>query len=652
MRTTVAITAALLASGAVAQQPARTLQQDFDAAVALDQGNDHAAALTAWTAFEARTKPGSRTRAVTLVRKGGALYRLDRFDEAAAALRLGITGLPTTDPTLVEDRLMAYRTIGEVAASTLDYGGAVDAFAKMEALAAEPSLKAAALLRLIETATFIDPAAARAAVGRADVLLTTLKTDKRAAALFARARTVLLLNTGDLPGARTSAMKAVALLGGLTERLDVLDASARSDAAIAFLLGGNPEEARRYMAYSGAGRMPKREFDPATEMRSPDCGGDAGLKPEDVGVVEFSIAPDGSVMSAVPIYASGGGQVALEFARAARGWSWPADRVAAMPPFFRYNARVEMRCSTEFTRPSVGDGMDAEFETWLAGRGVSVAPPPEIASAAVARQRAALTAAPAGLPGLAATYRLASNATLPREERAALFGRAATLAGDAPPLARLAVALPARTMLVEDVWKSNRYETILRSFLADPAYAQDPRARSAIRLSLADAADRGKERDRARLAPVLVTLRQVADDPALKPADPLRVGALVRIASIEQRAGAPDAARAAFAATGLAANQCAVLDAPPKMISSVNSSDFPQEAARWGFEGWAQVQYDVAADGTTLNQRALISYPPFVFSKAGTSFFGNARFAKTFRPDGGLGCGGTSSRIRFMMPDG
>jgi hypothetical protein len=651
MRAVRAITAALLATGAAAQQAPRTMQQDYDAATALDAGKDHGAALAAWAALEARAKPGSRTRAIAIVRKGGALFRLARYDEAADAVRAGVAGLPATDPTLVEDRSIAFRIMGQVAANTLDYAGAASAYAKVEAIAATPEEKALPLLRLIETLTFTDPSAAQAALARAAALPATVMADKRVAAAFARARTLLLLNTGDLRGARTSALNAVSLLGGLTEKTDVLDASARSDAAIAFLLEGNADEARRYMAYSGAGRMAKGEFDPASDMRAPDCGGEAGLKPDDVAVVEFTIAPDGSVMRAAPIYAAGGGQVGLEFARAARGWSWPAETVAAMPTFFRYNARVEMRCSTAFARPSIGDGMDAELESWLAGKGVAIAPAPETGLAAAAvRQRAALASAASGLPTLAAAYRLASNAVLPREERAALYARAAALAGEAPPLARLAVALPARTLTVEDIWKSGRYDVVLRGFLADPAYARDARARSAIRLMIADAGDQGKTRDRGRTAASLTELRQVAEDKELPSNDPLRVGALVRIASIEERTGSPAAARATFAASGLAANQCAILDAPPKATFMPGSEAFPMEAARWGFEGWAQVQYDIAADGRTANQRALLSYPPFVFTKASTTFFAGTRYAKTFRPDGGLGCGGTATRIRFMLP--
>jgi hypothetical protein len=357
------------------------------------------------------------------------------------------------------------------------------------------------------------------------------------------------------------------------------------------------------------------------------------------------------VLRSAPIYAAGGGQVALEFARVARQWSWPVETVAAMPPFFRHNARVEMRCSTAFARPSIGDGLDAELETWLAAKGAAVAPAPDSATAgAVPGQRAALAAAAPGLPTLAAVYRLASNPVLPRQERAALYARAESLATNAPPVARLAVALPARTMTIEDQWKPGLYEKILRGLLAEPGFAQDAQARAAIRLMIADADDSSKRLARGRSAPALAILRQVADDPGLKPADPLRVGALVRIASIEERAGSPAAAREAFAATGLTANQCATMDAPPKMISTVSSSSFPQEAARWGFEGWTQVQFDVAADGQSLNERALLSYPPFVFTKAGTDLFGQAKFAKTFRPDGGLGCGGTTSRVRFRMP--
>ncbi|MGK3871062.1 hypothetical protein ABI004_14930, partial [Enterococcus faecium] len=79
-----------------------------------------------------------------------------------------------------------------------------------------------------------------------------------------------------------------------TQRIDVRDVSVRSDAAIAYLLGGNETEARRYVAMTGAGATSIGLIDPGVAMVPPDCGGEAGLKPDDMAVVEFSIADDGT----------------------------------------------------------------------------------------------------------------------------------------------------------------------------------------------------------------------------------------------------------------------------------------------------------------------------------------------------------------------
>jgi outer membrane biosynthesis protein TonB len=133
--------------------------------------------------------------------------------------------------------------------------------------------------------------------------------------------------------------------------------------------------------------------------------------------------------------------------------------------------------------------------------------------------------------------------------------------------------------------------------------------------------------------------------------DPIRVGALARLSSLELAAGNVPAAQAAFQATGLTAQQCALIDAGPGMKrSGAQSSDFPREAMQWGFEGWATIEHDVAADGRTLNQRAVIAYPPFVFSEAATGIIKETRYEQSYRPDGSLGCGGKTQRIVFRMP--
>lgn len=639
-----AATALIAPGGLGAQQPA-TAQVEFDAATALGDKGDHAGALAIWERLEARPKISKRTRAVARARKGRALFALGRTDEAIAAARAGLADLPTTDPTLLDERYETHLALGRMSEAAIDYASAADEYAKAEALGTTPVAKLSALHGLAATQTFIDPVAAGLALDRADRLMTGLTADPVVAASFVRRRGLVHLNRGDFAGARLHSARAVKLLGGLTLRLDSNDVSARNDAALAYLLGGDPDKARNYLAYTGAGRMPKGAFDPGTQMTVPDCGGEEGLKPADMAVVEFTVGDDGQVVLATPIYAAGGPPVALAFAREARGWSWSPEQVAAMPKFLRYRARVEMRCSTGFERPSVAGLLAADLDGWLATRGAPTAPAGGSDAGRVAGQRAALAAAEqagANGPGLiAALARLSDNSAVPREERHAAAARALALAvaQGAPVNARLSLQLRERTSSVAEPWRNGGPRRLLNPLLSDPAYAADPRARAALRVLVADA----EKKEAAR-----TLLAQVRDDEALAANDPFRVGALVRLASLEHAAGDPAAARAAFASSGLAANQCAIVDKPPKLVRAGGS--YPQEAVGWGFEGWTQTQFDIDADGRVRGERAILSYPPFVFSKAGAQTMAGARYEKSFRPDGGLGCGAQTGRVRFQMP--
>lgn len=636
------------AVGVIAQAPATTVQQDFDAAAALDAKGDKPAAFAAWEKLEARTKPGSRSRGVVLIRKSAALFKLDRSDDAVTAARAGLALLPATDSTLAEDRWRAYYNLGTIAQNALDYAGASDAYASAETAAPDPSFKAASLLALAETKTFTDPAAADAALARVDALVKSVSTDAKLKALIARRHAILLLNRGAFEPARVYAVEAVKQMGGLTSKTDISDVSARSDAAIASLLAGKPDDARRYMAMTGAGRLTKGEFDPAVQMDVPPCGGEADLRPADMAVVEFTVGDDGSVSAVSPIYAAGGGAVALEFARAVRDWSWTPEQVKAFPAFFRYNVRIEMRCSTAFERPSITGFLDGDMRAWLESKGLSLPTEERGADAVdVVRQRAALAAAearsgPNALAALPPLYQLAGNAVVGREESNVLARRALAIAvaQDAPATARLPLDIIVRVTDSADSWRNGVYARAVTPLLSMPVYANDPKARAAILLMIA-------ERTRSRTQRTTM-LQSVADDKQLVSNDPLRVGALIRLASLQQEAGDTAAARATFDRSGLAANQCAILDAPPHFLSA--GGTFPSEAMAWGFEGWTKPQFDVGAEGRVLNQRAVLSYPPFVFTRAGVQTVAGARWSKTFRPDGGVGCGGLSQNVRFRMP--
>jgi len=636
-----------IASPLSGQTATTTVQQDFEAAAALDAGTDKAAALKAWEALEHRTS-NPRSRAIVLVRKSAVLMALERKDEAVAAARAGLAAFPAKDTTLDEDRYLAHMNLGRVAHSALDYASAASEYREAAAIADNDTDKAVALLREIETATFVDPAAAQNAVAEAKALLARVKVEPVVSAEFARREGLLLLNQRDFEGARAKSAEAVKLLGGLTDKTDLRDVSARSDTAIAALLAGKGEEARRYMAMTGAGRLPTGSFDPALQMTPPDCGGEAGLKPEDMAVIEFSIGNDGSVISSQPIYAAGGGKVALEFARSALGWSWTPEQVKNLPLFFRYNIRVEMRCSSAFERPSVTNLLNANFEAWLDGKTLA-APPTNGLSDAIALpgQRAALAAVEAKEGAQSAAllpvlYRLLENGVLPREEKNRLASRALAIAdaNGVPPLPRLVLDLTMRGTARSEGWRGNGFVKDVMPLLSQAPYANDPKARSALRLFIADANQHGS---RTR-----ELLRQVADEPGLAKNDPMRVVALVRLASLDQQAGDAAAARAAFEESGLAANQCALIDSPPRLLGA--GGIYPEEAMSWGFEGWTRTQFDVSADGKVVNTRAILSYPPFVFTEAGVSTVAGARYAKTYRPDGSLGCGSSIQGVRFGLP--
>jgi len=459
----------------------------------------------------------------------------------------------------------------------------------------------------------------------------------------------LLLNRGDFAGARAAAGEGVKLLGGLTSRTDLNDVAVRSNYAIAAMMLGDRDDARKFMAYTGAGRVSTGSFDPAVQMTPPDCGGDSDLRPDDIAVVEFSIGDDGAVAFASPVYASRGGKVALQFARAVHGWSWTPEQVKALPAFFRYRARVELRCSTEFPRPSLVDYLDKSLAKWLDGRGIDASLKRDGADAAllpVERKELADLEKAKGADSLALVpilHILSRNTVLETEKGAGFAQREAAIlaANKAPAVARLSADLKGWQSKNSDSWGGRRYFRMLEAAAASGPYADDPEARAVLRLMMSDAS-RGFDRERS-----LALLDQVANDAGLPAENGFKVGALIRKASILTQRGDLAAAKAVFAQTGTTADQCSLIDSSPRMVGV--GGTFPDEAKMWGFEGWVSVQFDVGADGRTTNQRAVVSYPPFIFTKAGDDTLKTARYEKAFRPDGGLGCGGVTQRVRFTM---
>jgi tetratricopeptide (TPR) repeat protein len=631
------------APSAAPAQP--SIQQAFEAATTLQQDGKWDQALEAYRALEQRVGT-ERSKAIMRLRESKALMQLGRFDEARPMAVAALAVLPESDTSLRDDRLIALFDIAEIDRSALDYASAYASYAKVLRIAVSKEETQAALVGLIATGTFVDPSGTLAHAAEAQTLLNDPKLDERERAKIEIPVSQLYLNLGRYQEAKDMAMRAVADLGGLTSKTDLMDVAARSDVALAALKLKDEDTAREYLAMTGAGRSTEG-FGYAAQMQAPLCGGEGGLRPEDMAVVEFAVGEDGSVLYAAPVYATRAGPIALEFARAVQDWSWKPDELKKLPLFYRYSARVELRCSTAFPRPAVTDVARVELGDWLREHQLELVPATSEGDARrVADQRAALAAAEAkggnALALIPPLHALVSNSVVPAEERVAYAQRELDIlaAAKAPALARLEVEWR--------LWKArdagthrHNYAPQIEAALQTPLYASDPLARASLRLMLVDSKRHGDKAQSASL------LHAVSDDPAIEDGNPLKTGALIRLAAIEKSAGNQAAARAAFDRTGLNGEQCAMLDAPPKMTGLSQSDDYPQEAQRWGFEGWVTTQLDIDAEGRTHNQRALVAYPPFVFTDSAESIVRRARFAATYRPGGTAGCGGFTQSVAY-----
>jgi len=631
-----------------AQQP--SVQQLFDQATSLLDGNKLNEALAAFEALESRTpKISNRNLALVRVRKGEALMGLSRLDEAMSSLRSGLETLPANDATLKPVRYSALMMLANIGKSALDYGAAVQNYRAADTTASNTNERISALAGAVSTGMFFD---GNQALNEANMALALLDPaakdgkDIRAQLRTLKART--LLNLGRFKEARAELLTATRELGGLTFKVNIQDIQTRSDNAIAAYLAGAEEEARKYLVYTGAGAM-KFDFGAGAEMVPPPCGGPDALQPNDVAVVEFSIADDGSVTRATPIYSSRQGPVALAFADAVAAWSWTPEQVKNIPPFFRALTRVELRCTNAIPRPWIPDLFTSDVDSWLASKNV---PELQVPDQGIAGKAKALLSelssreaqfgreSPALIPPLVG---LGGNAVIPFDERASYIIRALAIARAAQAPGEVIAALTLRTPVKQA--PQNR-TTGIRPNLQEPAIQASPRAIAAFNLYLAESSYFRKRFDEA--TQYLELIRSAS---GLDKDDPLRSAALVRLASVNLAKGNIREAEAAFKESGLTSEQCALVDMGPRLKRlPASSDDFPFEVLRWGMEGWVAVENDLLASGKTVNVRAVVAYPPLIFNKAATQVVSRARFEVSFRPQGELACGGQSRPVTFRIP--
>lgn len=654
---------ALLASGdqaapattAAATSARPSAQVLFNAATEAFEAGRYDEAVKGFEALEAlpAVKRNRGVQATVLMRKGVSLVRLGRNEEAAPILRAAEKLVPLDQPELRADRANMARSLGTIELDQFNYPAAADQYSRSAELTDDPTLKALALLGL-SRATMFEPG--EQALHAADRALEIFqgsagqsKAAKKSVADIQTIRARAMLNLGRHAEAFDILKKAVADQGGLDFRVNYAEIVTRSDLALAALLAGKEEEARRYLAFTGAGRMKDAPFQSAVSMQPPPCGGPTDLKPEDVAVIEFDIQVDGTVRSPTLIYSSAKGAAAIEFARAAADWSWRPESVAKIPALFRYATRVELRCSTSTRRPPIDLLLKSDLAQWLQATGVPPAPPATTPAADIAPLRAELARreAAGGVALIPILLSLASNPITPPDEQQAATLRARDLAAGAGAPLPAVMAIEIQLAAVshpETPSGTNAYRADLRSLLARPGTADIAKLADTLKLLIAEPGVRAPApSDAATL------LQQVADDTRLNETNPLRVGALVRMAALQAAAGDVVKAATTFRRSGLDAQQCALLDAKPKLQrDNVGVGDFPDAAMAWGFEGWVKTEFDIMPDGKTAAQRAIVAYPPFVFRNAALEIIKDASYTKSYRPGGGPACGGEQQSVNFI----
>ncbi|HZF96435.1 MAG TPA: TonB family protein [Allosphingosinicella sp.] len=641
-----AAAATALASAAAAAQQAPTpagqsVQQQFDAAGDAYENNRFAEALAILETLERRLADTPRSLAIVRVRKGQALHRLNRLREAETTLRAALPLLPPADASLNEDRFLGYVSLARVSELRLDYREAAAQYRTAHGIEVPPAIRLSVYRGLVQTQMFHDAPAALAAADEAlRIAAVTNPADGEIEGTLRTLRGRVLLNMGRIPEAREELERATRSLGGLGRRVNLRDITARSDLAIAALLGRDPEAARRYLALTGAGRMERSMLPLTGRMPLPRCGN--GLAPGDVTVLELAIREDGAVVGTTPVYASAQGDAAVRMARAALDWAWLPEELAGMDPLFRAGVRVEVRCSNSVW---AGDEALAPAREAAARWSAATSVPLEVRPArnqTLPQMRAELAAAEArhgaSSPHLLRPLsRLAARDDLSGRDRERFLERALGIAiaarAPGPYVAGLALSL------AEEKGGTPDYAALMRvpGLLDDPDTAAEFYAGASDRLYAA-----GRERDAAAM---LARLEAV---PGLAPDHMGRIDLVGRRAALAAAGGNPAPAAAFPIGSPTAHSACQV---PPRRRSGTGGEgDFPNDAMRWGFEGFVAVEAQVGTPGRPEQIRTVIAYPPFVFGEAAERIVERFRFDPAAAP-GGVACATMNQRVVFRLPD-
>jgi tetratricopeptide (TPR) repeat protein len=650
MRYVVVFLSALACSSAMPclAAPASPAQATYDMAQAAQDKNDWSTAADGFRSL-IPANPGAeltRPRAVIASRLAVALVHLSRFDEARVMGERAVRSLPEGDPELPEALLAtadASRAGYDYPAAAQYYRRAMDAAAKAGNVTAGLSARAGFAV----LGATLDP-------GSVQAVLSPIFSDKALMAgldkvslayaedLSARAA----MNAGDLPTALKWINKAVQDSGGLSTQVTLAQIAIRNDAAIISSLRKNDEETRKYLTYTGAGHLTNSDWIHQYDGALPVCGLDADVRPDDTVVVQFSIADDGHVTEATPLYASRTGLIGATFAQSVSQWQWDPAALKGVKAFWRNALVLQLRCQSRPSPEGFGKPVHRALNAWLSGQGVDTSDHPD-SFVSPADPRLAMDG-PAAIPALLGRI----DSRDPGRKAHAAQLRAILDKYGAPPSAyALLIQNEAGIASYQaGSFKAQQQASAASYGQAVPAFRNrypDDVATAFLLLNWAlTLEDSG---DFRKAYPLLQSVAAMPD--ATLPQDaPMRKVALLHIALVGQRLGDPGAAHA-LASSGISADECTLFDTHPIATSmSIASSQFPQEAYRWHFEGHVKESYDIGEDGHVANVRTIVAYPPFIFSDSTEQAVRQFRYIPPKIGDTAVGCSGETQSVNYRIP--
>lgn len=636
------------AVAADAADPPPTPQQAYDQANADFKKNDWAAAIRGFAALvePASDRPMSRSQAnihAMLARAYAAHHEIDNAQREAGLARKGLT--PEDDVQLG----LVWLAIGDAHWLELANVEATDAY-EMAVAAAErakhPILIARARIDLASSLMTVQPDRAAALL---DAVLAAPEVTSASPIWQAQINDLrgrASLNAGQAKEARSFLDKAIKLSGGVGgTKVNLAQVGIRADAAIDAVLTGRNEDAAKYLTYTGAGHLPSEEWN--TGLGDPPvCGDASGVTPLDTAVVEFSIGEDGRVTDANPVYSSRPGTVGVSFARAVSHWKWNPERITALPPFWRRMVRIEMRCLSRPNPEKLGAPFLQQTIEWLSHMNVAREDLAPLIDGYIPRDDPRLQSEDLhAIPALFA--RLAIETDQKRSDAIAQRLWAALERTNAPAVPRAVALTMKRGTPGFHSWSSEQVR--VKAANLELLERTDPRTAAVAWLALEYAIaleTNGRFKD---AVPVLDRVLAFPPD-VLGEHDPVRDVAVLHLAALKRRAGDVVAADAQVNAAGLTRAQCMLFDVRPVATSQgTSASDFPDDARRWGFDGFVREAFDINAAGQVENVRAIIAYPPFIFRSSADHAVSRFKYLAPVVDGGAAGCEGHTQNVSYRF---